>query len=174
MNIIETKTISMPLTPPIPGLSFRGFQGESDYEKIVALLAGCNAADGLERADTLEAVAHNYSRLEHCDLSQDFILTEVAGAPVGYQRVWWEQEQNGPWLGMLAAKVLPVWRRRGIGSALLRWGEDRLSQTAARMRAEGSLPLETPCRFSLEVYHTEKARVTLLEKTAMPLSAPSM
>jgi ribosomal protein S18 acetylase RimI-like enzyme len=65
---------------------------------------------------------------------------------------------------MSVAFVLPEWRRKGIGSALLSWGENRLSQTAAQLRAAGSLPKETPCRYSIEVYHTEKARLALLER----------
>jgi len=164
MNLTQQEKMAIPTAPEIPGLVFRHFNDESDYPILVALLSGCNAADGLERADTLEGVAHNYSHLEHCDLSQDFVLAEVAGTPVAYQRVWWEQEKDGPWLGMMVAKVLPEWRRKGLGSALLRWGEDRLSLVAARLRSEGSLLLETPCRYSLEVYHTEKARIALLEK----------
>jgi mycothiol synthase len=163
MNDIVEDAIDMANAPAVPGLTFRRYRGESDLAHILEIINGSKGEDGLERADTLESITRSYSHLTHCDLSQDFILAEVDGKPVGYTRLSWEMEREGPWLGFLYGWVLPEWRRKGIGSAILDWAEGRLSQIAGDLRRQGLVPQDKPCVYSLEVYHSEKTRRSLLE-----------
>jgi mycothiol synthase len=92
---LQTDTIDLPGVPEIPALHFRRFRGESDYPNILASINGSKAADGTERADTLEEVAHNYSHLVNCDPYRDMLFAEVDGKVAGYSRVWWNLEQRG-------------------------------------------------------------------------------
>jgi ribosomal protein S18 acetylase RimI-like enzyme len=91
-----TEAILLPDAPSIPGLSFRHFRGESDYPHIAAMLNSSVAADRLDRYVEVEEVANTYAHLTNCDPYQDMLFVEVDGQPVGYHRIWWMQEENGP------------------------------------------------------------------------------
>jgi mycothiol synthase len=49
---------------------------------------------------------------------------------VGYVRGWWEEESPSLRLYRQNGFLLPAWRRRGIGSALLGWMDNRLKEIA--------------------------------------------
>jgi GNAT superfamily N-acetyltransferase len=118
--------------PDIPGLAFRHFQGESDYPRMVAAIAASAAADRNERADRVEDIANAYSHLTNCDPYQDMIFPEVNGEVIGYSRGFWQEEPNeGPYLYLFVGFLVPEWRRKGIGRAMLHWMESRLRAIAA-------------------------------------------
>ncbi len=147
----------------IPGLILRGFQGEADFPKMLAVILGCSAVDGLERADQLEDMINNYAHLHHCDPYRDILLAEVKGEVVGYTRTWWEVEGSGSWLGFHFAYVLPGWRRNGIGSTLIRFAEGRLQELVGQLKQSGELRAEAPCFLVSEVHDSEVDRVRLIE-----------
>lgn len=117
--------------PGITGLHFRHFRGEGDYPGMLAVLLSSAAADKIERADTLEDIARNYSRLSNCDPYQDMIMAELAGELVGYARGWWWEESGTGRIYELAGFLSPTWRRAGIGGAMLHWMESHLKEIAA-------------------------------------------
>ena len=133
MSIQEDgKTIIIENAPDIPGLRFRGFMGESDYDHILAVIEGSKEADGNEYGTTLESLTNNYTHLKNCDLNTDMICAEIGGEVIAYQRVWWQQEETPHYrIYMTTGIVLPQWRRKGIGAAMLAWGENRLREIAA-------------------------------------------
>ena len=124
-------TITIDNAPAVKGLSFRHFAGESDYPKMVKVIEASADADKIERADTVEDVAHTYSHLTNCDPYQDMIFAEVNGEVIGYARGWWQDEPNGPLIYGLIGFLAPAWRRKGIGSRMLQWVEDRLREIAS-------------------------------------------
>ena len=116
--------------PPIPELRFRHFQGDTDYAPIAAVLTASQTADHAGRAVGAEDIAQAYRRLNHCDPFQDLLVAEVAGRMVGYTRGWWE---SGPDSGRTYHHngfLIPEWRRKGIGRAMLVWMEAHLSELA--------------------------------------------
>ncbi len=151
-------------TVEIPGLVLRGFEGEVDYPKIVAILHGCAVADGLERSEKLEDVVNTYAHLHNSDPTTDMLFAEVNGEAVGYSRIWWAVEGSGQWVGFQLGNVLPQWRHKGIGSMLLRFNENRLRQIAAQLKESGQLPANAPCLLDNFVSSTETDRVNLLEQ----------
>jgi mycothiol synthase len=153
-----------PRTTDIPGLVFRGFRGEADYPKMLAVIHGCKDIDGLERSEKLEDVINTYSHLHHCDPYTDMLFAEVDGMVAGYCRAWWELEGSGQWIGFQLGSVLPQWRRKGIGSALLRFNEHRLQQIAAQLKESGQLPMDAPCLLDNFVSSSEADRINLLER----------
>lgn len=118
--------------PSITGLSFRGFAGQSDYPKMLAVIDGSKHVDQVERTDTLEDISRNYSHLTNCDPFTDMLFAEVNGEVVGYNRVWWERLNDGVTIQYTSIGFLmPKWRRKGIGSAMIRHAENRLREIAA-------------------------------------------
>jgi mycothiol synthase len=119
------------VAPRIPGLRFRRFGGEADYPAMVEVFNAAHEANGLEEVTTLEQLRLNYSTLVNCDPARDMVLAEVDGALVAYARVFWQALVEGGRSYECFGFVHPDWRRRGIGSAMLRINEARLREIAA-------------------------------------------
>ncbi len=162
LETIKTKTNQR--TIEIPGFRLRGFQGESDYRNILAVIHGCCAVDGLERAEQLEDVSNNYAHLHHSDPHTDMLFAEVDGEVVGYARCWWEVEGSGHWIGFQLGYVLPAWRHKGIGSTLLNFNEQRLSQIARQLKDSGELPVDATCLLDNYISSSEVDRTQLIER----------
>jgi len=126
------KKIMIPSAPSIPGLSFRYFKGKADYPCILDIVNTCTKADGEDSVFTLESVAYNYDHLERCDPFTDMIFAEVDGNAVGYGRVTWFQDNQGRYGYNPFGWIKPAWRRKGIGTAILKHNENRLAQIASQ------------------------------------------
>lgn len=144
--------------PSVAGLSFRHFAGESDYPKMLKVVEASAEADKIERADTIEDVANNYSHLTNCDPYQDMIFAEVDGEVIGYSRGWWTDETNGPLIYGLVGFLAPAWRRKGIGRRMLQWVEERLREIAISHAKE-----RDKC-FQTFVNGDQSGLITMLEK----------
>ena len=150
--------ITLSDAPAIPGLVFRHFRGESDYPPMLAVINGGKKADGIERSDTLEDMINNYAHLENCDPFQDVLIAEVNGQVVAYSRVFWAKQEDGMRTYTCFGFMLPEWRRKGIGTAMLKHGESRLREIAA------THPQDGPRAFQVfYVSDTEKGTLALLE-----------
>jgi len=116
--------------PNIPGLVFRHFRGAEDYPKMVAVIAASAEADKIERVDTVEDVANAYSHLTNSDPYQDMIFAEINNEVIAYSRGFWFQEENGPRIYASVGFLAPAWRRKRIGSTMLRWIDNRMRAVA--------------------------------------------
>lgn len=115
----EQAAISVPGAPAIPGLSFRGFRGEADYPLMADVIASTLEADQVEWVLSAEDVARDYSHLENSDPWHDMLFAEIFGQVVGYSRVEWYQEDDGPRLYQHFANLRPEWRDTGPGSPVV-------------------------------------------------------
>lgn len=124
--------IQLDNAPAVPGLIFRRFRGVSDYPQMAAAIAASAEADQVERVTTAEDLANNYAHVQNCDPHTDMIFAEVDGRVIGYSRGWWSEEgTEGPLLYGFVGFLVPEWRRKGIGAAMLAWMEARLRAIAA-------------------------------------------
>ncbi len=130
MLTLHEKTL-LSEAPAIPGLAFRGFVGESDYPKMLAVIDASKHTDKVERSDTLDDIQRNYSHLTNCDPSTDMLFAEINGEVIGYNRVWWEKQDDGTLLYNVVGFLHPDWRRKRIGTAMLQHAEARMRQIAA-------------------------------------------
>jgi mycothiol synthase len=141
MNIqteIRTKNVHLPDAPSIADLTFRKFKGEADYPAMLAVIEGSKDTDGIERTDTLDDFKRAYEYLHNCDPYQDILIAEVDGQIIGYNRVFWDQLGDGTRIYNLFGFLLPKWRRRGIGRAMLHHAERRLREIASEHDEDGS------------------------------------
>jgi GNAT superfamily N-acetyltransferase len=120
----------VPPLPELAGVGVRIFRGTDDYPHFVRIINAWARGEGDERVETLEGIASGYETLERCDPARDLLVVEVDGVAVGYSRVWWDQEVDGPRLYKHACFLDPGSGGRGIGSALLAWNEARLREIA--------------------------------------------
>jgi mycothiol synthase len=122
--------------PDLPGLSLRGFQGESDYPLMVAVRDACREVDGLEQVWTEEDYERRFRFLVNCDPWKDMLFAEVDGRVVGFTRVWWDVESDGKVICEHFALLHPGQRDNGIFEVLLQWNEARLKQVTAHLPAD--------------------------------------
>jgi len=131
MATLLHEPVILTTTPALPGLTFRGFAGESDYPKMLAVIEASKHADQVERTDSLDDVRRNYSHLTNCDPYTDMLFAEINGEVIGYNRVWWEKQDDGTLLYLVVGFLHPSWRCQGIGTFMLQRAEARLRQIAA-------------------------------------------
>jgi ribosomal protein S18 acetylase RimI-like enzyme len=153
-----TDVIVLPGAPAIPGLTFRRFRGEADYPKMFAVLQGSKDADQIEEVDTLEALTSSYAHLVNCSPYQDMLFVKVEGNVVGYARVFWQEALDVGRLYIHEGFLLPQWRGRGIGRAMLRYNERRLCEIATEH------PQGKSRFFEVLASSTETAKSRLLER----------
>ncbi|QBD76092.1 GNAT family N-acetyltransferase [Ktedonosporobacter rubrisoli] len=123
-------SIILPTAPRIPGLTFRLYRGEADLEGIEAVRQGVRAADSDIWLPGPDPAGHD----SPSNPLRDCLLAEVNGKLIGYTWLDWWTEADGTQLYLHLGWLLPEWRRKGIGRALLRWQEQRLRQIASTHR----------------------------------------
>lgn len=154
----ENRTIYLENAPEIPELRFRHLRGESDYGSIAAVLTGSQRADKVEREVTAENIATAYANsLTNCDPYMDMIIAEVMDEMVGYVRGWWVEELPSKIYYHHNGFLLPTWRRKGIGLAMLDWMENHLRDIAE------AHPHESEKYFQVNVSQFQVGTAILLE-----------
>ena len=131
MNKKAKKTLVIPESPDIPGLTFYYYRGKEDHPVIIEVFNACKGQDGFEYTMTLAGVNHHFAHIQRCDPFSDMIFAEVAGEPIGYTRVGWYPESGGDHIYYALGWIKPNWRRKGIGTALLKHNERRIREIAA-------------------------------------------
>jgi ribosomal protein S18 acetylase RimI-like enzyme len=130
-NVTEIQKANIPEIPDITGLRFRYFQGESDFANILAVFNACKDVDGVDYTMTIENISHHYEHLERSDPFTDLIFVEIDNKVIGYGRVGWYPEDAGDRIYYGLGWVIPAWRRKGIGTAILKFIEHRSREIAA-------------------------------------------
>lgn len=157
-QLLVNDVVSLLDAPGIPDLTFRNFRGDADFPHMLAVIDGSKDADGVERSSTLEEITNNYRHLDNCDPYQDLLIAEVNGQVIAYNRVFWERQLDGERMYTAFGFLLPDWRRKRIGTAMLHWGESRLRAIAANHPNDG------PRFFQSWAADTEKGALALLEQ----------
>ena len=116
----------------IPGLVIRRYASEDDLREIVRVTNAEYEADGIRGRISVDEMAAIYRHpSESFDPARDVVLAEVDGRVVGVSRADWIDATDGVREYKARGAVDPAYRRRGIGTALLRTSEAHLRATAA-------------------------------------------
>jgi mycothiol synthase len=120
----------------INGLSFRPIRGEKDAPDLVAIHLARKHRDQVDPLSTLENIpslesmqtflSNAMAKTQH----EDWLVAEVDERVVGYGRIASWLERDGTWVYLALGWISPVWRGRGIGTALLHQTEDRIRHLA--------------------------------------------
>jgi ribosomal protein S18 acetylase RimI-like enzyme len=98
---------------------------------MMAVIEASKRLDRVERTDSVEGLTRHYANLNNCDPLADMLFAEVDGEVVAYSRITWWTEVAGRLRYMAFGFIKPAVRRQGLGTAILRWNEGRISQIAA-------------------------------------------
>ena len=130
-------SLVVPEAPAIAGLVFRPLQGEADVEAVYALRTECAAADGVDPLSTLESwptreqLREMLAGAAAAGQHDQWLMAQVHERMMGYARLAGWPELDGTWVCLVLGWVLPEWRGRGLGTAMLRWTEGRVRRLAA-------------------------------------------
>lgn len=116
--------------PRLPGVRFRRFRDDADYERLAALLKTCNLHDAIPWLPTVSNLRSEMENRTSLDPVRDVVLAEIDRRTVGMAGVEREVRDGTPIFELWGA-VLPDVRRRGLGMALLDWSLARIRQRAA-------------------------------------------
>jgi mycothiol synthase len=126
--MIDTR-LELADAPPIPGLRFRMFDPERDYEAFVDLVREANVADRIDWMPSVENLRTDHEHGGEFDPRRDLVLAEIESELVAAAETTvrtrdgiGDHHQDG-W-------VRPAWRRRGLGRTLLHWTERRAAEVA--------------------------------------------
>lgn len=156
------ETVSLPDAPAIPGLTFRRFRGPVDYPALLAVRLAAAEADALDPRSArdplpgLADVERHYAGA--APGSPNLLLAQVNGEAIGYDSVTWWQEEGGIQVYLHLGWLVPAWRGRGIGGAMLRAAEARCRELAAEHGATGTVVYAT------NAVATEREKVALLSQ----------
>lgn len=85
------------------------------HRKSGGTIEGCDAALGERLGAALEGLTPEQRERR--------LVAEVNGKVIGYTTLGCWQEHDGRWVYLVLGWVLPEWRGKGIGTAMLHWGE---------------------------------------------------
>jgi mycothiol synthase len=132
-----TQAVEADLVPPqpaavsgLPGVRFRQFRPDSDYEPLSALLKRSNRHDDIPWLPTVSNLRSEMEDRSTIDPTRDVLLAELEGRLVGMTGVDRVVRDGAPVYDVWGC-VLPEYRRRRLGTALLDWGLARVRQRAS-------------------------------------------
>ncbi len=132
-----TDHISVAGTPRILGLAWRHYCGPEDIPGLVDVRRRCAAHDGVDPLSVAEHVPAEADmeptmvRSDTFDPTRDALVVTMGERIIGYACVRWWTESDGTWLYLSLGWLVPAWRNRGVGTAMLHWGEARCRALAA-------------------------------------------
>jgi ribosomal protein S18 acetylase RimI-like enzyme len=116
--------------PEIPSLKFRPYRGEIDLCSIVQVFNACKTFDGLEQSVTVRDVERYFIQHIPAEHSEHITICEVNGKMIAFSFIYWETKASGDWIYNFSGYLVPEWRGKGIGKAMLRHCEKRLRSYA--------------------------------------------
>ena len=133
MNCLKLKPLTLLFSdgPGIPRLHLRRFAGEADYRLIASIVQQSYNADGLDRYVQVDDVAQFFERPHNFDPQEDALFVQVGPQAVGFLSTTWRCESGGDRIYQHEGYLLPAWRRKGIGRAMLDHAERRLGLIAS-------------------------------------------
>lgn len=124
--------------PEIENLKFRNVLGAEDAELIYNLRKDCVNQDQVdllsatEGLPTLAEIREALISAKEINQLNYRLLAEIDQEVVGYGMIdsWYEMDDR--WVYLILGWVIPKWRNHGLGTALLRWGEQMAKKCAAQ------------------------------------------
>lgn len=115
------------------GVRLRQYAGPADDSALAEIMNREYEVDGVpERATVEEVAAGNRHRSEMFDAYRDVTIAEVDGIPIAYAERSWVDTSDGQFREYrIDGAVLPQWRRKGIGAALLAENERKSRELSA-------------------------------------------
>jgi mycothiol synthase len=126
---MTTNVPEAPVVPVLPEVGFRLFRDETDYGRLADLVKASNRHDDIPWLPTVDNLRSELENRVSIDPTRDLLVAEFDGRVVAMSGVERVVRDGVPVYEMWCA-VLPPFRRRGVGTALLDWTYRRIRQRA--------------------------------------------
>jgi mycothiol synthase len=174
------------MTATPPGLVLRPTTGIADVPALLRVYTASNEADEVDERTSKAALVNWLTHPSPVfDPALDVVVADVAGEVVGYGWTSWFDTNDGSSRDYITrGYVHPMWRRRGVGSAILEHNEARLREVSASHETErprllgtfaderrpGAMALVTGHAYEVVRYFFNMVRPTLdeVEVPALP------
>ena len=139
----EAEPVFIEKSPAIAGLRFRHVSDARDAEALFSVHEQCADHDqtdrlsSIEHTPTQEDLARWLSQAVQEGHTPDWLIAYIAEEIVGYSRIIWWTETDGIWVYLTTGWVVPSWRGKGIGTAMLHWAETRIQELASEHPTHG-------------------------------------
>jgi mycothiol synthase len=137
LNKQQPEIVRPDLPQAVPGLVLRACRGEADYPAMAAVVESCREWDRLDPHSLAEAIpnagdlARALTLVRGHDRRKNVLIAEVDGAVVGYNIInWWVEKARVP-VYHHRGYLMPEWRGKGIGTAMLHRVEARIRKLAS-------------------------------------------
>lgn len=107
----------------IAGLTLRNWRDDSDYEKMLRVMYADKHAQGMEEARTLEDFRAQLESLPNMDVPTGVFVLEHGGQVIAYKNLRWKEQVDEAYCYLHHGHILPEWKGRGIGRAMIRHSE---------------------------------------------------
>ena len=111
-------------------ITFRDFDPERDFDAAAALIREVNNHDGEPWLPTAQTLRHDWAPTSGYEPARDTRLAFDDDRLVGATNIGW-RERTGTIVHNMEVWVRPSDRRRGIGTALVRWAEAHAVESVA-------------------------------------------
>jgi ribosomal protein S18 acetylase RimI-like enzyme len=135
-----TELFTLPDAPAIAGLSFRHIRGAEDAKALHTVQFESVAHDAVDYPAVLEDVPGSeqmsgwLSDAVTEGRQDQWLVAQVNGCVVAYTQIesWKDEWPQGDvtWVYLHVGWVLPEWRGKGFGTAMLHWAEDCIRRLA--------------------------------------------
>jgi GNAT superfamily N-acetyltransferase len=142
----------------VAALALRAFDPRRDFPPLRELIAAANASAGFDWFPSVAGLKVDWAPSPSFDPVTDACVAEEDGAMVALARTS-QRERAGEVVHAVQVWVRPDRQRRGLGSRLLAWGEDRARRLAAGASGRAA---ELPHRFGGVTDQGNVAGVALL------------
>ncbi|MBO0777324.1 MAG: GNAT family N-acetyltransferase [Ktedonobacteraceae bacterium] len=124
--------IPFPYVPSLSEGTFRHLHGPEDAPASVSLIEACRDIDAIDPLSTREKIPTvKEMRADCADRDPQNVLFALHGDEmIASIRLSWWTEADGTRLYLHLGRVVPQWRGRGLGTAMLRWAEERIRALA--------------------------------------------
>ncbi len=120
-------------------LTFQVGLREIDYARAATLSNLSNVYDGIDWTFSEDLIRETWPRLDNTAPDRDFIRIETdKGELAAIARYNWETQLGGTRVHRHNVHMHPDWRRKGIGTCLMKWLDARVAETDATHVTEHS------------------------------------
>lgn len=118
------------------GATARTLRDSGDFQIVAEVFTKAMGPDSDQAMATGEEIENEFTNISNFNVADGLLIVEADDTPIGYILARWTTELSGTHIYRHMGTLLPEFRRRGIGTAMVAWAQGYLHRIAATHDAE--------------------------------------